>query len=167
MTDRRSAAFAPATALAALLLLAACAESRDPAAGPESGEGGYNLVPPVEAEAMPGAGEALTPGTWQKAGAGDAAALRFVSAQTAEPLFRMDCDGRGGILLDRLGSPAAGTIEMMDVNVGDQVRRLAIDPVEGEVADAAAFETQVVDGDVLQVIHRRQAEADAPHSYPT
>ena len=133
MTDRRSAAFAPAIAFAALLLLSACGEGREPEASPESGPGGYNMVPPVEAEAMPGT-PGLTPGTWQPATVGGAPAARFVSAQNGEPLFRLVCDDRGGIFLDRLGDYLVGEMEMMDVRVGGEAGSLAINPVEGEDA---------------------------------
>lgn len=134
MIDRRSAVRTAQASLAALLLLSGCGEGRDVEASPESGVGGYNMVPPVEAEAMPGAGDALTPGTWQKAGAGDAAALRFVDARTGAPLFRMACDDRGGIVLERLGSESVGGVEMMDVNVGGQATRLAVNEIESEEA---------------------------------
>lgn len=133
MTDRRPAA-RPATAtLGALLLLAACGEGRDVDASPESGPGGYNMVDPVEAEAAPGT-PGLTPGTWQPASVGGAAAVRFVSAQDGEPLFRLVCDDRGGIFLDRLGDYLVGEMEMMDVQVGSEGASLALNPVEGEAA---------------------------------
>lgn len=134
MIHRRPAVRTVPTALGALLLLSACGEGREPEASPESGPGGYNMVPPVEAEAMPGSGDALTAGTWQATGAGDTAALRFVAAQTGAPLFQMSCDDRGGIVLDRLGQESVGDIEMMDVNVGDQVSRLALNEIEADQA---------------------------------
>ena len=51
---------------------------------------------------------------------------------TGRSLFRMYCDSRGGVVFERLGVESTGDIEMMEVQAGPEVARLALNEVETE-----------------------------------
>ena len=70
-----------------------------------------------------------TPGRWQPDTAAGAAALRF-DGPAGAPLFRLACDDRGGMLLDRIGVETAPKIERMEVIAGDLTASLAVNPLE-------------------------------------
>ena len=113
---------------AALLGLAACADSEPPDIQPAEDEGEYNLIDPVTAVV----GEEATPaiGDWVRSLQDERPVLQFGPANT-EPLFSIRCDDREGILLHRHGTVPTGAAEMMTVTLGTASRRLAVNPVQG------------------------------------
>lgn len=110
----------------AVAALAACAEGEEPDREPPP-PGGYNMVDPVRVDDRGGAAAAVTPGIWRPDSVG---AMRGVAFTTLEgdPLLRMYCDGRLGMVVDRTGLMQSGPTEMMTFWVGDQSRRLAVNP---------------------------------------
>ena len=120
----------PAAGAAALLLaLSACGEGYEAEEAPIATD--ENEVAPVTAPALSGNEETLAEGRWEQETGGERAALRFVAAG-GEPVFRMVCDDRGGILLERIGKEAIGNMHMMEVRSGGEVERLAMNAPEGE-----------------------------------
>ena len=117
-------------ALPLLLATMACGEGREPDPTPAPGPGGYDRIADVrEPPALDPGSEGFTPGEWQKTAVEGAKGLHF-AARGAEPVFRMYCHGRGGIVLDRLGAEAIGDVEFMEVQAGRQVTRLAVNELE-------------------------------------
>ena len=113
---------------AALLVLAACAESEPPDPTPADDDGAYNMIDPVTAQVTPDAAPAI--GEWTRTLQEEQPALAF-GPTGAEPLFSLRCDDREGVLLSRHGVVEAGTAGMMTVALGDDQHRLAVNPVEG------------------------------------
>ena len=117
-------------ALALLLAGAACAESQEPEPTPTKDPGGYNMVEPVPDPArIDPEGEGFTPGQWTKAAVDGAAGISF-AAPGQEPVFRIYCHGRGGLVFERLQKESIGDVELMEVQAGTQVTRLAVNEVE-------------------------------------
>lgn len=112
---------------AALIGLAACADSESPDAMPAE-DAAYNMIDPVKAgvedEAAPAIGE------WVRSLQDERPVLQFGPANT-EPLFSIRCDDREGVLLLRHGTVATGATEMMTVAIGAASRQLAVAAVEG------------------------------------
>ena len=115
------AAFAAAT-------LGGCGEGYETdnaaAAGPADRDG----ASPVSRSA-PGAASAATPGSWSHRPEAGTQALVFAGAD-GKPVFRLACDDRGGMLLERLGVEAVPKIERMEVTAGDLTASLAVNPLE-------------------------------------
>ena len=121
--------------LAAALALGACGEGREvedaniqPKAEP------YNVIAPVPDPVSSGVpAPQFAPGDWRPEQVRGAQALVFGEA-AGPSLFRMYCDSRGGVVVERLGIESTGDIEMMEIQAGDEVARLALNEVETERA---------------------------------
>lgn len=116
--------------LAALILLAACAKTEEASLVPPQEDDGYNMVDPVTAPLV-AEGE-LALGEWASSMQEDQPALTFGPPAT-EPLFSLRCDGRQGLLLQRHGVIVGPGMNMMLVELAGNVRRLAVNPVDGPV----------------------------------
>ena len=114
--------------LAALLVLAACADSEPPDPTPADDDGVYNMIDPVTAEVTQDTAPAI--GDWARTLQDEQPALAFGPAG-AEPLFSLRCDDREGILINRHGLVEAGTAGMMTLILGENQHALAVNPVEG------------------------------------
>lgn len=112
---------------AALLLLAACAESEPPDPTPADDDGAYNMIDPVTAEVTQDTAPAI--GEWTRTMQEEQSALAFGPAG-AEPLFSIRCDDREGILINRHGLVEAGTAGMMALILGADRHELAVNPVQ-------------------------------------
>ena len=121
--------------IAVSLALAGCGEGRevdDAAIAPKAEP--YNVIAPVPDPVASGVpAPQYAPGEWRPEQVRGAQGLRF-GAATGPSLFRMYCDGRGGAVFERLGVESTGDIEMMEVQAGDEVARLALNEVETEQA---------------------------------
>ena len=121
--------------LAASLALGGCGEGRevdDATIAPKAEP--YNVIPPVPDPVASGVpAPQYAPGDWRAEQVGEAQGLLFGEA-IGPSLFRMYCDGRGGVVFERLGVESTGDIEMMEVQAGDEVARLALNEVETERA---------------------------------
>lgn len=115
--------------IAALLTLVACAESREPDPTPAEDGGPYNMIDPVPDPAAQ-AVEGVVAGNWRSETLDGQPALLF--GPEAEPLFSILCDDREGVILQRHDVLATGGINMMEVRVGSDLRRLALNEVAGE-----------------------------------
>ena len=124
-----SSRYRTAGTAALLLALAGCGEGREAEEAPMAAD--ENEVAPVTAPAWPGNEETLAEGRWEQETGGERAALRFVAAGGG-PVLRLACDDRGGMLVERVGAEAIGGIEMMEVNAGGEVTRLALNQPETE-----------------------------------
>lgn len=111
-----------------LIFISSCGDGREVDMPISGGDGVYNEVAPVVAEAQPGQ-PGPTPGTWVPDQA--ARALVFTGAGGA-PLVRLACDDRGGMIIERLGQESIGDIEMMELHVDGEIARLALNEVETE-----------------------------------
>lgn len=118
----------PFLPLAALAVLAACADSEPPEATPTDDGGAYNLVDPVKAPIADEAEPAI--GQWIQSMQDEQPVLQFGPANT-EPLFSLRCDDRGGLLLNRHGTLATDGGEMMSVTIGSASRNLAVNAAPG------------------------------------
>jgi hypothetical protein len=126
-----------------LLLIAAlgaCAERSEPDYDSVPANG-YNLIDPVrvgDADGLVGGATATTAGSWRLDTNGSMRAVSFAPPQAA-PVLRFSCDGRRGMIVERLGLTPAGETTMMVIRVGDQSRRLAVNPTgpEGSILRAA------------------------------
>lgn len=112
---------------AALLVLAACAESEPPDPTPADDDGAYNMIDPVTAEVTQDTAPAI--GEWTRTMQEEQPALAFGPAG-AEPLFSIRCDDREGILINRHGLVEAGTAGMMTLLLGAERHELAVNPVQ-------------------------------------
>lgn len=112
---------------AAVLLLAGCGEAYEP----EELKANRNEIATVSVPAWPG-NEAVATGRWTPDNPASPAALSFILDPATPPAFRLACDDRGGILLERLGVPAVGATRMMEVNAGGELARLAVNEPQGE-----------------------------------
>ena len=117
--------------LGLLLALGACGEGREveerPAAVPAEP---YSQIPPVPdpiAQGVPA--PRFAPGDWRPERVGQAQGLVFGEG-TGPSLFRMYCDDRGGVILERLEVESSGDIEMMEIQSGTEIARLALNEVE-------------------------------------
>ena len=117
--------------LAMLLALAACGEGREvddrPVGAPAQPT---NVIPPVPdpvAEGVPA--PQFAPGEWRPEKVRGAQGLVFGEA-AGPSLFRMYCDDRGGIVFERLEVESTGDIEMMEIQAGTEIARLALNEVE-------------------------------------
>ena len=109
-------------------MLWACAEATEPHPSPAKDGGPYNMIDPVPAPAA-NAANLPTAGDWRSSEFDGRAAMLFASGDKA-PLFRMHCDGRGGIVLDRIQEQAVGDVERMEIRSGDGLTRLAVNKVD-------------------------------------
>lgn len=112
--------------LASLLLLGACGEGREAEPTP------IRDGPPADRVSNPATGvpaPADPSGVWRQETVDGSPALVF-GATASESLVRLSCHGRGGIVLERLGQDSIGNIEMMELQVGTEVARLALNEVE-------------------------------------
>jgi len=114
--------------LAALAVLAGCADSEPPEAVPTDDGGAYNVVTPVKAPITDDAEPAI--GQWIQSMQDEQPVLQFGPANT-EPLFSIGCDARGGILLNRHGTIAGNAGEMMTITIGSETRSLAVNAAQG------------------------------------
>lgn len=115
--------------LAALAVLAGCADSEPPDAAQTDESGAYNMVAPVTAkfeaeEAAPAIGE------WRRSMLEEQPALLFGPAGT-EPLFSIRCAAGGGVLLQRHGAIAIGSGEQMKIAFGVQAEQRNVEAVQG------------------------------------
>jgi len=118
-------ALVPAT----LLLLAACARSEDASTIPTSS----NDTQPVESvRALPEDDQQVALGEWRTGIQEERGALEFGPAGTA-PLFSMVCGNGGGLILQRHGAVDFAGLQMMQVGLGEQTRRVAVTAVQGAV----------------------------------
>ena len=113
--------------LALLLAGSACAERKEPEPTPANDSGAYNKIP--DPGALDAGREGFTPGQWSQAAVDGAAGLAF-AAPGQEPVFRIYCHGRGGVVFERLQKESLGDVELMEVQAGTQVTRLAVNEVE-------------------------------------
>lgn len=116
-----------------LLALGACGEGREvedrPAEAPAEP---YNKIAPVPDPVAKGVpAPQFAPGAWRPEQVRGAQGLVFGEAK-GPSLFRMYCDDRGGAVFERLGVESTGDIEMMEIQAGGQIARLALDEVETE-----------------------------------
>ncbi|MGQ0558462.1 MAG: hypothetical protein ACT4OE_02585 [Sphingosinicella sp.] len=107
-------------ALAALLLLAACARSEDASLVNDVNQ---QLVEQVRTPEQDDQEIAL--GQWRDALQEEQAALEF-GPSGAPPMFSLRCDARRIVALQRHGIAPAGDLPMMLVSVGSETRRLAV-----------------------------------------
>lgn len=118
--------------LLAALTLGACGDSK-PANPPlEEREQPYNQVDPVIdpiTKVVPPGEQDLTPGAWTEARIENRPALFFGSTASA-PLFAIGCDGRSGLVLQRRGARMAGGVQMMEITIPGETRRLAVNTLE-------------------------------------
>jgi hypothetical protein len=114
--------------LAAFAALAGCADSEPPEAVPTDDGGAYNVVTPVKAPITDDAEPAI--GQWIQSMQDEQPALQFGPANT-EPLFSIGCDARAGILLNRHGTVAGNSGEMMTITIGSETRNLAVNAAQG------------------------------------
>ena len=119
-----SARYRGLAAIPLVLIACACAESVEPDPTPARDGGPYNMIDPVPTP-VPTAANSPTEGDWRRSEVDGRVAIVFASADKA-PLFRMHCDRRGGIILDRLQQEPAGDVERMEIRSGDSVTRLAV-----------------------------------------
>ena len=119
--------------LALLLAGSACADSQEPDPTPAKDPGAYNMVEAVpDPAALDPDCEGFTPGRWTEVAVDGAAGLAF-AAPGQEPVFRAYCHGRGGLVFERLQKESIGDVELMEVQAGTQVTRLAVNEVETEI----------------------------------
>jgi hypothetical protein len=114
--------------LVSLLALAACAKSEEASLVPPQEDDGYNMVEPVKTPVVQEGELAL--GEWARSMQEEQPALTFGPPST-EPLFSLRCDTGDGLLLQRHGVIAQPGLNQMLVEAGGEVRRLAVNPVEG------------------------------------
>lgn len=112
--------------LAALVALAACADSEPPDAAPEEEGGAYNVIGPVRAEVAPDEAPAI--GEWARTLQEEEPALVF-GPTGAEPLASIRCEG-DGIILNRHGLVDTEGAQMMTLTLGEASSRLAVSPVQ-------------------------------------
>lgn len=115
-------------AIPLVLMLWACAEATEPDPSPAKDGGPYNMIDPVPAPAAI-APNSPTAGDWHRSEFEGRAAILFASGDKT-PLFRMHCDGRGGIVLDLIRQEAVGDVGRMEIRSGDGVARLAVNEVD-------------------------------------
>ena len=115
-----------APALAASLLVAACARSEDASVMIDPNA----LAPAIERRPVTSAGdeEEIANGVWRDGQQEQAAALEFTTPQGAA-LFSLRCGEGGGLLLQRHGAPPTGDAGSMSVMVGRESRRVALTAV--------------------------------------
>jgi len=111
-----------ATALALLLLAAACARSEDASMGPTDSNQAVQKVETVRPERNE---DEVQLGEWRETLQEDQRALEF-GPTGAPPLFSLRCDSRRGVLLQRHGLTTSGDLPVMLVSVGSETRRLAV-----------------------------------------
>ena len=116
--------------LASFVALAACAKSEEASLVPPQEDEGYNRVDPVKSPVVQEGELAL--GEWAQSLQEEQPALTFGPPST-EPLFSMRCGSGEGLLLQRHGVIAQPGLNMMLVEAGGEVRRLAVNPVQGPV----------------------------------
>lgn len=114
--------------LAALLFLAACAESEEASLVPPREDEGYNVVRPVSAQL--GDDRELTIGEWGRSMQEEQPALLFGPAST-EALFSMRCQGREALLLQRHGTIATGGTQQMTIGIGGASQKVAVSQTPG------------------------------------
>jgi hypothetical protein len=117
----------PLVPLAALLVLAACAESSPPDPTPTDDAGAYNLIDPVDLAMADEGAPAI--GEWTRSIQDERPALLF-GPTGAEPLFSLSCDDREGVLLSRHGVVETGSAGMMTLVLGSENLQLAANPVQ-------------------------------------
>jgi hypothetical protein len=117
-----------AVLLASFLVLAACAKSEEASLVPPQEDDGYNMVDPVKSPVVQEGELAL--GEWARSMQEEQPALTFGPPST-EPLFSLRCDDGDGLFFQRHGVIAQPGLNMMLVQAGGEVRRLAVNPVEG------------------------------------
>jgi hypothetical protein len=122
----------PRVGSAALLLaLAACGEAYEP----DELRANQDEIATVDVPAWPDdEANAVAGGQWRSGSAAQGASLSFTPDAASRPVFRIACDGRGGMLLERLGVEAIAGIRMMEIKSGGQVTRLALNQPETETA---------------------------------
>jgi hypothetical protein len=112
------------------LTLSACGETYEPGELREN----RNEVAAVTVPALSGGdADVVAAGEWERTTGQTPAALSFTEAAGA-PIFRIACDDRGGVLLERLGVEAIAGTEMMEVRAGKEVARLAVNQPEAPEA---------------------------------
>lgn len=118
-------------ALMLVLALTACAEAHAPDPTPTEDGGPYNMIDPVpDPSATPASGALLDQGSWTAGPAGAEPVLAF-GAQGPEALLRLRCDGRRGLVIERVGVSSVGPAELMEIAVGSEVARLAVNRPAG------------------------------------
>ena len=115
--------------LALLLAGTACAETKEPDPTPANDSGAYAYDKIPDTGALDPGREGFTPGRWSRTAVDGAAGLAF-AAPGQEPVFRLYCHGRGGLVFERLQKESFGDVELMEVQAGAQVTRLAVNEVE-------------------------------------
>lgn len=112
----------------ALILLAGCARSEEASNAPLDG----NALAVERVRALDQSDQELALGEWRESLQEDFAALEFGPAG-APPIFSLRCDERGGVLLQRHGTPPSGDLPMMLVTIGNDTRRLAVTSAGGTI----------------------------------
>ena len=115
--------------LAALVVLAGCADSESPDAAQTDVTGAYNMVAPVTAK-LETEDVAPTIGEWRRSVLEEQPALLFGPAGT-EPLFSIRCVAGGGLLLQRHGAIAIGSGEQMKIASGGRAEQRNVEAVQG------------------------------------
>jgi hypothetical protein len=113
--------------LIAAFALAACARSE-----PVDEEFGEDLANADNAlaEALADDDEQVRSGSWLPGAEGAYQAIAF-QQPNGEILFRIRCDDRGGLVLQRPGLVSRGNLALMQLRTGDTVRRLAATTAAG------------------------------------
>jgi len=122
-----------ALAFISIAALAACADREEPDRDPPP-PSGYNMIDDVQVNdpgglvgAQQSPATATTPGVWRPDTVGAMRGVSFVPPE-GEPLLRMFCDGRRGMVVERTALVPSGEIDMMTFRVRDRGRQLAVNP---------------------------------------
>lgn len=115
--------------LAALAILAGCADSEPPDAAKTDESGAYNMVAPVTAK-LDAEEAAPAIGTWRQSMLEEKPALLFGPPDT-EPLFSIRCLVGGGLMLQRHGAVAIASGERMKITLGDRAEQRDVESVQG------------------------------------
>ncbi len=121
-TDRRPRGLP--VALMLVLALGACAEARAPDPTPTKDGGPYNMIDPVPDPAAT-AGAEQDQGSWRSSRLGSEPVLVFAN-RGPEAVLRIRCDGRRGLVIERVGVSSVGPAQLMEIGVGSEVARLAV-----------------------------------------
>ncbi len=117
---------APLMLAAICLVPGACARVNETNAEGEP-EPPYNMIDPVPDPLRNAAGNSAG-GVWRGAAPGEQPSAVFTTAG-GDPRLRLACDERRGLVVERLGAEPVAGIDMVEIRVGTEMRRLAANPL--------------------------------------